>query len=76
MDDQQFALSGVVGDDDGGLKEVVVRMTRAAEEDAAMRQVLADLAFKRGGLFAVAFKAIDPEKVRMKADEKAVAVRS
>jgi hypothetical protein len=44
MDDAQFELLGVVpGDVEGAVKEVTLRMTRAAEEDRGFREGFAGL---------------------------------
>jgi hypothetical protein len=49
VDDSQFALLGVVpGDVEGTVKEVTLRMTRAADADPGFRHVLADLAVIEG----------------------------
>jgi hypothetical protein len=42
-------------DVEGAVKQVTLRMTRAAEEDATFREALADLAAERGGIYAKAF---------------------
>jgi hypothetical protein len=75
MDDAQFALLGVVpGDVEGAVKEVTLRMTRAAEEDASFREMLAQLAAERGGIYATAVANIRPEKIRKSRDEDAATV--
>lgn len=52
MDDAQCELLGVVpGDLEGAVKEVTLRMTRAAVEDRGFREVLAGLAAVRGGMY-------------------------
>jgi hypothetical protein len=59
MDDDQFALLGVVpGDVPGAVKEVTLRMTKAAEEDAIFREMLAQLAAERGGIYATAMAEV------------------
>jgi hypothetical protein len=69
MEDHQFELLGVVpGDVGGAVKEVTLRMTRAAEEDPSFREMLAQLAAERGGMYAEAMmdlnKGASPTKER------------
>jgi hypothetical protein len=60
VDDSQFELLGVVpGDVEGAVKEVTLRTTGAAAEDASFRETLADLAASRGGIYATAFANLD-----------------
>lgn len=75
MDDDQFALLGVVpGDVEGAVKEVTLRMTRAAEEDKSFCEMLAQLAAERGGIYATAMANIRPAKIRRSLDEDAATV--
>ena len=74
VDDDQFALLGVVlGDVEGTVKEVTLRMTRAAEDDPAFCEVLAGLAAERGGIYAQAMADVDKGGSR---DERPAAVAS
>jgi hypothetical protein len=77
VDDSQFALLGVVpGDVEGAVKEVTLRMTRAAAEDAGFRDVLAELAAERGGIYATAFAELDANTIEDAPREQVEAVRS
>jgi hypothetical protein len=65
MEDEQFALLGVLpGDVEGAVKEVTLRMTRAAKEDATFRETLAGLAASRGGIYAKAMADLPPREPR------------
>ena len=75
MDDSQFALLGVVpGDVEGAVKEVALRMTRAADADPGFRQVLADLAASRGGIYARAMANLNEDSPSKYREHASVAI--
>jgi hypothetical protein len=77
LHDTQFALLGVVpGDVEGAVKEVTLRMTRAAEEDASFREMLAQLAAERGGIYATAFANMNKSGSQTKERERATTAAS
>jgi hypothetical protein len=77
VDDSQFALLGVVpGDVDGAVREVTLRMTRAAEADPGFREMLADLAATRGGIYARAMADLHKGASPTKEHEHAVTISS
>jgi hypothetical protein len=63
VDDSQFALLGVVpADGEGAVKEVALRMTVSAREDARFREQLELLAETRGGIYARALADLQDDQ--------------
>jgi hypothetical protein len=54
----------VPGDVEGAAREVALRMTRAAEEDAGFREQFAQLAATRGGIYACALASLNRDAGR------------